>query len=135
MQSRPKDNDYACNVRVVETETAETETVRMGWRVQDLNVGVEPTALPDKNDTPNCQSKCKRSRFPGACLTKIRCVRTWSPCKEWPKIGTQQLNVPYSAYCTSTKVATPFGELTSFVVATMLALGVSNHAPEGRSIT
>ena|SRR5690242_7767706 len=49
MQNRPKDSDYSRNIRIVGTETAETETVRMAWPTWDLDVGdvVELTVLPD----------------------------------------------------------------------------------------
>jgi len=49
MQSRPKENDYSRSVRVDGTETEETETVRMKWPAQPLNIGdvVEIKILPD----------------------------------------------------------------------------------------
>jgi hypothetical protein len=66
MQNRPKDSDYSRNVRVVGTETAETETVRMGWPVQDLKVGdvVELTVLPDNGSSDHPAEIIKSSEVP-----------------------------------------------------------------------
>jgi hypothetical protein len=49
MQSRPKENAYSRSVRVNGTETKDTETVRMKWPAQALNVGdvVELKILED----------------------------------------------------------------------------------------
>lgn len=54
MCERPKDNDYSKTVRVVGTQTLETETVRFEWPEFDLQVGdtAELSLLNDGTGDP-----------------------------------------------------------------------------------
>jgi|SRR5450432_520522 len=79
MQSRPKENDYSCSVRADGTETEETETVRMKWPAQALNIGdvVEIKILPDDgvSDRPaevKKSSEAATNLFSNAELAKAR---------------------------------------------------------------
>ena len=39
LHDRPKENDYARRVSVIDSETLDTETIRMAWPTLDLNAG------------------------------------------------------------------------------------------------
>ena len=76
MQDRPKDNDRSTQVRIVGTDTADTETVHLQWPEVQLEVGdvVKLEILPDGEGDPPSEVR-KSSEAPSNLLTNTKLTK------------------------------------------------------------
>jgi len=76
MRNRPKENDRSTQVRIVGTDTADTETVRLAWPEVQLEVGdvVQLEILPDGEGDPPSEVR-RSSEAPSNLLTNTKLAK------------------------------------------------------------
>ena len=76
MHNRPKENDRSTQVRIVGTDTADTETVRLAWPEVQLEVGdvVQLEILPDGEGDPPSEVR-RSSEAPSNLLTNTKLAK------------------------------------------------------------